>query len=133
MVEKIIVVMLVVALITGIYKLLPFRNAGSKKPYLAIFPKYKNSVEIPFSSEILEKKLSEYGFKKTKEKGGIIYFTRGFILGDLSVKLSKVKLTAKEISQNLTVLTIEAGWVAGFDTGDHWKLLKELSNKLENA
>lgn len=130
---KILAVACVIVLTTALYKLLPFRRAEGKKPFLAFLPKYKKLVKHSLSRSQLDEKLSEYGFKKVKQESALGKFTRGSALGDISIKLTKVKVGLREISDNEHEITVQAGWVAAFDTGDYWQFITELSDKIENA
>jgi len=130
---KIISVVALVALITLIYKALPFRLAEGKKPLIAFFPKYKKRVSHNLTNEEIERKLSEFGFKKTSSKNDASKFSRGSILGDISIKLAKVNVGIQKITDNEHEITVQAGWVAAFDTGDHWQFLNELCNKIKDA
>jgi hypothetical protein len=128
-----IIVGLSVVGITVLYKISPHRNAGDKKPIFSLLPKYKKNIKINFSEQELESKLADFGFKMSGAKNGIIYFHRGQILGDFSVNLMKVKLGIKDPKKEVSELTLEAKWVAAFDTGDFWSFTTQLANKLENA
>jgi len=131
--ETIIIVVVTLVTITVLYKVLPCRDLGAKKPFIAFFPKYKKNVKHSLSNAELEKKLADFGFKKVKESESFQKFTRGSVLGDISIKLAKVNVGLRKIAENEHEITVQAGWVAAFDTGDHWKFTKELSEKIENA
>jgi len=126
-----VIVVLVVA--TFSYRLLPFRNAGKRRPFLAFLPKYKKLITSKASDKTLEQKLAQYGFKKKKQKGTTAKFTRGSVLGDLSIELSKIDVDLKRLNDEELELTVQAGWIAVFDTGDHWKLITRLGEELERA
>lgn len=128
----VIIVTILLSLITIFYKVLPFRVAGSKKPFLAIFPKYRKSVKHNLTHKELAQRLSEFGFRKTSGSSSITKFTRGSIIGDISIKLAKVNVELRELSENELEIFVQAGWVVAFDTGDHWKFITELSEKIEN-
>lgn len=130
---NVLLIVVFVALITLLYKVLPFREAGNTKPSLALFPKYRKLVQHSLSGTELEQKLSEFGFRKTKQKDSVSHFTRGSVLGDFSINLSKVNVALREVAPNEHELTVQAGWVAAFDTGDHWQFTTELASKLENG
>ena len=120
--------------ITVLYKMLPHRSLGGRKPFIAIMPKYKTLVTLPdelLAIEKLSEKLGEYGFSLKSEADGNSKFTRGHILGDISIKLAKVNLNVIKPVGNQSEFTVEAGWVVGFDTGDFWKFLTELKQKIE--
>ncbi|WP_394392190.1 hypothetical protein [Shewanella woodyi] len=133
MVVEIISVIVILAVITIGYKVAPHRDLGKSKPFLAVFPKYKCLVSVTYNPDVLESKLEEFGFKKVGEKGEGVKFTRGSVLGELSVNLTKVDLHLSSANSTKTCLLVNAGWVAAFDTGDHWILTKDLAEKLENA
>ena len=131
--ETIVIVVVTLVIITVLYKILPYRDLGENKPFFALLPKYKNAVKHSLNNVEIEEKLKSFGFKKVKETESSKMFTRGSVLGDISIKLAKVDVCLRKISENEHELTVQAGWVAAFDTGDHWKFTKELSEKLENA
>ncbi|UTW04705.1 hypothetical protein KDX31_06815 [Amphritea atlantica] len=131
--EALLIVVLGLVGITVLYKLIPCRNLGTKKPFIALLPKYKKSVKHSLSNADLEEKLAGFGFKKVKESESWQTFTRGSILGDISIKLAKVNVGLRKISDYEHEVTVQAGWVAAFDNGDHWKFTKELTEKIENA
>ena len=72
-------------------------------------------------------------FNKTRTSAKESKYTRGSILIDIPIKLSKVNAGVRELAENEIELTIQAGWVAAFDTGDHWRFLSEMCEKVENA
>ncbi len=134
-----LIIFVVVALvgITMLYKALPYRNMGTKKPFISFFPKYKTKVALPSSvlntddpEKELEKILSKFGFVKKSQNGGITKYSRGHILG-FSFKRAKVNLLVTTHESGSVDISIEAGWVASFDTGDFWKFLTELKEKVE--
>ena len=139
-IELILTTAIILAAITGLYKILPHRNIGLNKPIISFLPKYKSKVKLPTSvtgSENplgeLEKILEKYGFKKKAQRGPLVKFTRGHILGDISIKLAKVNILVTNPVSDVTELFIEAGWVVAFDTGDFWIFLTELKDKIENT
>jgi len=115
------------------YRLLPFRNAGDRRPFLALVPKYKKRIVSSESDEALEEQLARYGFRKRKQSGATASFTRGSVLGDLSIELAKVDVGLSRLNDEALEITVQAGWVAAFDTGDHWELITELGRKLEST
>ena len=138
-INLIIFVAVTLAVITMLYKSLPHRNMGEKKPFISFFPKFKTKVKLPASllesgnpEETLETVLSEYGFNKKAKNNSITKYSRGHILGDISIKLAKVNLLVTEPTSGYVEISIEAGWVVAFDTGDFWKFLTELKDKIEN-
>ena len=129
----IISVLAAVVLITVLYKLAPFREAEGSKPLFVLLPKYKKQVRHSKSNAELESELSRFGFDKVREEDAVAYFSRGSVLGDFSVNLAKVNLALREITPHQHELTLQSGWVAAFDTGDHWQFITELSRELEDA
>lgn len=131
-IQIISIVVLLIA-ITALYKFLPYREMGGKKPFLALMPKYKTVIKHDSESLNEEEILSGLGFKKVKQEASITKYTRGSVLGDISIKLSKVDVYLRSVSSTEKEVAVQAGWVAAFDTGDHWQFLSELSRKLESA
>lgn len=134
--DLIISVAVALVILTVVYKMIPYSELTATKPSIALFPKYKTEVTLAADladPAALEKKLASFGFKKSAEKDGRIYFVRGHILGDFSIKLAKIRLGFKNLQNNRSEVTLEASWVAAFDTGDCWTFLTELSQKLETS
>lgn len=128
----IIILPLLLTGITALYKLMPHRTLGDRKPLIALLPKYKKNIKLNINKEQVKANLATLGFDETQSKNGITYFNRGSLLGDFSVKLIKINLGVKEPHNGLSEITLEAAWVAAFDTGDFWILTTELVNKLES-
>ena len=135
-----LIITVVVALVgfTILYKALPHRSLGYKKPFISLFPKYRTNVALPASvlnaqvpENELEKLLSTYGFEKKSQNTNIAKYSRGHILGDFSIKLAKVNLLVTTPESDSVNVSIEAAWVVAFDTGDFWKFLTELKDKIE--
>ena len=131
--EILIIVVVALVILTALYKWIPFRDLGDKKPAIAFLPKYKKTVRHALSSPELEQKLADFGFRKVKETEALQKFTRGSVMGDISIKLTKVDVCLRQLAENEHELTVQAGWIAAFDTGDHWKFTQELSEKLEQS
>ena len=129
----IILGILILITVTVTYKLLPYRNAGSSKPFIALFPKYKKTVQHSLTGEQIESIMTSLGFKVSQRTNEIFRFSRGSVVGDISIKLAKVNVSLRRMNSNEHELTVEAGWIAAFDTGDHWKFITELGSKFENA
>jgi len=132
----IVLVLAIVLIVKVVYKRMPYRKIATKKPSLALLPKYKTEVTLAdelVDSVALEKRLASFGFKKSLEKDGRTYFVRGSTLGDFSfsIKHIKVKLGFKNLQQNRSEITLESGSPIALDTGDCWTFLTELSQKLE--
>ncbi len=128
----IIFAVIVLIFFTLLYKLIPYRRAGDRKPLIALLPKYKKTVHLKANKSELENKLSTYGFKKIRSVNKSTYYERGYLLGDFSVKITKIKLEVKEIYNDLAEITLAASWFAAFDTGDFWIFITELAKKLED-
>lgn len=130
---QILLVVGILAAITILYKVLPYRQAGEKKPIIALLPKYKIQVQNNLNDDQIQTILSDLGFKRTQHSSTQSKFSRGSIIGDISIKLAKINIILSKISDNQQEITIEAAWVAAFDTGDHWQFITELAEKLEQA
>lgn len=89
-----------VLIITVLYKILPHRALCAKQPIIAFLPKYMHVLEHALSKEELERELTGYGFRKTKEQGSRAMFTRGSLLADFAVNLAKVSVGLIEQSAN---------------------------------
>ena len=131
--EIVIFAVITVILLTVLYKLLPFREAVGRKPLFSLLPKYKMTVHHSLTNEALEAELARFGFKKKKGRGDASCFSRGSVLGDFSINLAKVDVSLHEIAPGEHELTVQSGWMAAFDTGDHWQFITELAQKLEKA
>ncbi len=118
---------------TLVYKATPYRTAGEKKPFLALLPKYRKRIRFGCTTSELESRLASNGFTKSATKNDVTYYHRGSWLGDFScnVKVMKVKLGIAELKDGMSDVTLEAGWVVAFDTGDFWSFLTELTRNLE--
>ena len=130
---QLVVVLAIVILITVGYRLLPYRKAGARKPFIAFFPKYKKTVKHSLTDRELEFMMSGLGFKSSRKTDDILTFRRGSVIGDISIKLAKINVAMCKIMPSEHEITVEAGWVAAFDTGDHWQFITELGEKIENA
>ena len=138
-INTVIFVVVGLVAITLLYKVLPHRSIGKKKPFVSILPKFKTTVKLPatlLASENpekgLEEVLSEYGFIRKSKNNSVTKYSRGHVLGDFSIKLVKINLLVTEPKSGSAEFAIEAGWVAAFDTGDLWQFLTELKTKIES-
>lgn len=131
-IRTLISIVVVLILFTVTYKFLPYRLLNSRKPSFAIFPKYRSEMSLKIDDKELEKRLAAQGFKPTNVKQSISYFTRGSILGDISIKLAKIRVGVERAANSSSILTVEASWVAAFDTGDLWQFTSELVEILED-
>ena len=121
-----------VAVMTVSYKLAPYREANGNRPLFVLLPKYRKLIQHTKSSEELEGELSRFGFNKVRQADDVTYYTRGSVLGDFSINLAKVNVALREVAPHQHELTVQAGWVAAFDTGDHWQFITELGRELED-
>jgi len=128
-----LIVLAALAVFTLAYKFAPYRSAGEKKPVIALFPKYRKRIQVKYTPDELESRLTSCGFSKSGVNNKITYYYRGSLLGDFSIKLIKVKLGVSEPENGMSDITLEASWVVAFDTGDLWTFITEISNKLEDA
>ena len=108
------------------------------RPTFACLPKYITPIALPQdiiaagSPELaLGERLAEYGFSESSQTVGKVCYTRGSIVGDLSVKIAKINLTFSLPLYRRPTMTVVAGGPLAFDTGDLWKLTTELKEKLE--
>lgn len=115
------------------YKNRPFRESGGTKPVIAFLPKYRKVIYSKLASNEIEETLYGFGFKKVKEKGERIDFIRGSILSDFSIERIKLKVGINRLSEHKVELTLQAGGVVTFDTGDHWDLITKLGEQLETS
>lgn len=120
-------------ILTITYQTIPYRLVSNRKPPIAILPKYKNNITTKLSISELEVQLKNHGFEKIGTKNNTIYFTRGALLGDFSVKVMKIKLGITPLGSYKFEITLQAGWLVAFDTGDFWTFIIELSKKLETT
>lgn len=127
-----IIVTVVLVLVTASYKLIPHRLVGPKKPRLALYPKYRKRLPHNLSEEEVQSTMSGLGFKPERHTDTMVMFTRGSIFGDFSIRLAKILVKVHKRNVDEYELTVEAGWLVAFDTGDLWTLTTELSDKLEN-
>lgn len=118
--ESLIIIAAIVILLTAIYRLLPFREPPSKKPRLALFPKYKATFNCPL--EALINHLEEIGFSKAKENR----YNRGKIYGDFSISYIKLWVEIDPDSKQLFLYAPFLGVL--FDTGDLWSLMSEATS-----
>ncbi len=105
------------------------------KPAFCLLPKY--TFTIPIQGTNAEADLAailvQFGFREPQRDATAIVFTRGSALGDFSVKIAKLVVTASLPVSHPVELKIEYGVVVGcaFDTGDLWKFCNELIEKVE--
>ena len=130
--EILVPVVIVLAVFTVLYKLIPYRSVGEKKPFFAPLPKYQKIIDTKKSNEDIHSQLKEFGFSQVSASGNITKYKRGSVIGDFSIKLAKLNVSVVRVSDTSVKLTVEAGWFVAFDTGDFWMFLSELSQKIGN-
>lgn len=138
----VIVVLPLLGSLKAAYNLKRPSQLPERKPRLSFLPKYKTQFKMP--SEVLQnadpvhalsKKLSPYGFRLSRSENEYIEFTKGSMLGEITFDGAKMKLKLKVLIP-LTMQTtafIRYSAFAGvlFDTGDLWKVTKEIKSKIE--
>jgi len=133
--EIIITAVVVIVLFTLTYKLIPYRDLPDAKPGFALFPKYRTSIDwSPEAPDVpeLEEKFVRFGFRVCRSDENGMSFKRGQLLGDFTVKLLKLKCTISAPENGSSSLSLEAGWMIAFDTGDLWTFTSELKQKLQS-
>ncbi|RUO34853.1 hypothetical protein [Aliidiomarina soli] len=128
--QALITIIAVLVFTTILYKAMPYRELSATKPGFVFFPKYKHRVAKPDSDFHVEEVMSSLGFRKKESLNGITMYSRGSVLGDISIKLIKVNVTFTPMNDGSLEYTVEPAWVVAFDTGDHWLFSKELGDKL---
>jgi len=131
-------ILLVIALLVALkvaYALKSCATLPPKKPKFCFLPKYAFSLPINGSAgeNELPSHLKQFGFQeKSRSKQGIV-FSRGSELGDFSIKIAKLIVTAELPLTDPVQLKIEYGVAFGcaFDTGDLCKFCHELIQKME--
>ena len=118
--ELLVIVVIAVGGFTAIYKALPFRTFGHKKPKFTLFPKYTAKFENSVAE--IDSALLAQEFKKN-EKGS---YTRGKIYGDFSAKSIKLSVVINEQSKEISVCSSFSGIL--FDTGDIWQVTSDILN-----
>ena len=132
-----VVAVLAIASALAVYKIKGHTAFPASQPTLALLPKYAFSISLPaeisMAPDPIEKLgslLAEYGFRESKRSDKIVVYSRGSLLGDFSVEITKLNL---EISLPLaaeSAARVEYGAFAAFDTGDLWRFSDELTRKL---
>ncbi len=134
-----IAVIIVVVIFTLMYKMIPARPLKTKKPYFVLLPKFKTDVTLadriintnnPLAT--LSEELSKFGFTPSMQDESWATYSRGHILGDFSVNITKVNIKVAQPISNPISIFVEYGWVAAFDTGDLWRFTTELKHKLSS-
>ena len=112
-------VVIVIAALTLVYRLLPYRDLADTKPMIAFFPKYRLDIS---TVKDIENNLVQAGFHTIQNDRPDWYRGRNF--GDFSVKLMKLRLRISEDRQSAVLATPFFGVV--FDTGDLWTVGKQI-------
>lgn len=107
-----------VSAMTMIYHRLPYRSVGVQKPMLTFMPKYGFDFD---DCERLEERLLAKGFSMS---GSRTRYRSGFRLGDFSTRLMRLVVDIDEPNKRATLKG--GSWVILFDTGDLWKMAREL-------
>lgn len=118
------------------YRSKRFARRPLQKPSLCWLPKYR--VALPsYGAEVsiddLTAKLAEFGFVVKRQHENAIVFNRGHALGDFSINLVKLIVTANLPLADPVELEIQYGhWVGVIaDTGDLWQFCEELAQQVE--
>ena len=120
---------------TLFYKFMPFGELSAARPKFSLLPKYRTLIDwdSPAPDAIaIEQKFSECGFRLVQSDDRTMHYQRGHLFGDFSVKLMKLKCTITIPENSSSTLTVEAGWMIAFDTGDLWTFTSELREKLQS-
>ena len=76
--------------------------------------------------------MESFGFHQKKQKEDHYSFSRGSVLGDLSIKITRVNIEIeKPIKNDCKVFLSYGNFAPTFDTGDLWKFSRELKTKIE--
>jgi len=127
-----------VAAFQFIYKRRRPTPLNEKRPWFKWFPKYTSEIEL--SAEILEaedpqaeleRRVGEMGFRFDSWTKDVIRFTRGKSWGDFSVKWIKLGLSVPYPLEQESSLQLEVAGVCLFDTGDLWKVCRDLVDRIE--
>ena len=107
----------------------------STRPRFCLLPKYVVSLPLegPDVEGDLSSRLALYGFQELRRDANAVVYSRGSAVGDFSIKIAKLVVTATFPLSNPARLNIEYGVAFGcaFDTGDLWKFCRELTEKIE--
>lgn len=118
------------------YKTALPRRRPAKKPGIAFLPKYSFSMELPPTIAVAEdpvallgERLARVGFQLITHEGRKLRFSRGALLGDLSVERAKIDLEFVLPLTSNAHASIAYGAFALFDAGALWSL----SYRVESA
>ncbi len=108
---------LVAVSLSVLYFFTPPRAWGEKKPLATIFPKYRFPI---VDLEATKSRLADLGFKKVSDNT----YVRGSYFGDILSKWTKLQV---RINEGKTHAVLGSPLIViAFDTGDLWKIAKEL-------
>ncbi len=113
-VHSAVIAIIVVVVLSVIYKLLPHRRLSDQKPVIAFFPKYV----FPVEEEIAISNLEGIDFKRHKDTKT---FVRGYYIGDFLASVARLNVILDKDKAY-----IRAPLVALFDTGDLWEIAKQV-------
>lgn len=117
-IDLIFTAIVIVAVLSLLYQVLPSKALPKSRPSFALFPKYHFPVQ---SLDVLKRKLKAEGFAEAEQNR----FVRGHLFGDFLTKWTKLTViidrasgTAKLGSPLIAI---------AFDTGDVWDIAKKLN------
>jgi hypothetical protein len=118
------------------YSAKSFVPLPDRKPLVCLLPKYFLALPLNIAKatqDELESRLAMYGFRVNSADDNSVRFTRGSVLGDFSIKITKVNVIAALPLTDPVQLKVEYGVIFGcaFDTGDLWKFCRELTQQVE--
>ena len=118
------------------YTMKSFVPLPARKPRFVLLPKYVVSIPIEATQDMEDElcsRLAAFGFQVKRRDPSVLAFTRGSVLGDFSIKITKLTATTSIPVSNPAPFEIEYSVIFGcaFDTGDLWKFCQELMQKLE--
>ena len=119
-IESVIIAVIAVVVFTVIYRLVPFKAWGDKKPGFSFFPKYVAPYNKPVQD--IKDSLTKLGFKETENK----IYRRGKVYGDFSAKAIKLSVIVDESANQVKVYASFFGIL--FDTGDLWQVTSDIVN-----
>lgn len=112
----------------------------ARKPKIAFYPKYlvefdSNHLGVDISQHtlIIKTVLANLGFEETDPGNNETAFRRGMERGDFSIKLALIFVRFPQNADGPPHFVIEYGWFAWFDTGDLWRLARDIKNQIEES
>lgn len=119
-IELIIIIIFAISVITIVYRSLPFRTLGNKKPLIALFPKYIAKFDQPLSD--IESSLEKMKFRKinnTTYNGVKIYRRWSGKVINLNVEIDKETRQIKVCSSFFGI---------ALDAGGIWQITSNIIN-----